>query len=408
MRILKTIPHCFPAWAYGGTPRLVYEMSQGLVERGHSVSIITTDALDAEGRIHVDKTPVLVDGIQVFYLRNLSNWLAWNHNFSSSPSLVPVLRREIERCDIVHMHEFRTWENMVAYYFASRRKVPYVISTHGTLLRIVAKQHLKRAYDLLFGCRLLRGANRLIASSQGEADQYPVILAEVGLADSADRRIAVVANGIDPQDLAEMPPRDEFRHRYNIGDDEKVILFLGRLHAVKGLDLLVDAFLGLSDEDSSVRLVLAGPDEGEERRLRARSPQEVSERVLFPGLLTARDKLAALSSADVYAHPSESEALPLSVLEASASGIPVVVTGSCNVPEVAEYEAGFVVASDRLELQSAIQRILGNQVLQRTLGDNGRRMVLERFSCERVVVQLEALYREVIAERGRLESLPER
>lgn len=227
----------------------------------------------------------------------------------------------------MHMHEFRTWENVVAYYFALRRMVPYVISTHGTLLRVVAKRRVKRLHDLLFGYRLLRGADRLIASSRGEADKYPAMLAEAGLSHSGQRRVVVIPNGIDPQNFREMPPRQEFRREHSIGDDEKVILFLGRLHAVKGLHLLLDAFMGLCAEVPSMRLVLAGPDEGEEHRLRQRCVRAgFGDKVLFPGLLIAREKAAALASADVLVHPSQSEALPLSVLEACASGLPVVVT----------------------------------------------------------------------------------
>ncbi|MGB3904052.1 MAG: hypothetical protein WBB22_03955 [Anaerolineae bacterium] len=73
MRMLKVIRHCFPAWAYGGTLRIVHEVSQRLVQRGHFVTVVTTDALDEEGRIHAHRDPVSVDGIRVFCLRNVSN-----------------------------------------------------------------------------------------------------------------------------------------------------------------------------------------------------------------------------------------------------------------------------------------------------------------------------------------------
>lgn len=406
MKVLKLIPHCFPAWAYGGTPRMVYEAARALVQRGHIVTILATDAFDGKSRTTVERNPVHVEGIRVFYLRNVSNWLAWNHNFSTSPGLVRVLRREVESCDMMHMHEVRTWENIVGHHYASRMGVPYVISTHGSLLRIVAKRGLKQLYDCLFGYRLLRGADRLIASSQGEADRYPVVLDEAGLSESSQRRIVVIPNWIDPQDFTEMPPREEFRREHNIGDDEKVILFLGRLHAVKRLHLLLDAFIGLCGEDSSLRLVLAGPDEGEEHHLRKRSLQAgLDERVLFPGILTAAEKLAALSSADILVHASRSETLPLSVLEACASSLPVVVTRGCNIPEVEDYQAGFVVGDSKEELQTAMQRILENPGLQRVLGDHGRKMVLETFSRERGVAQLEEVYGEVIAERERPRNL---
>jgi glycosyltransferase involved in cell wall biosynthesis len=388
---------------------MVYEISRGLVERGHSVTVVTSDALDWEGRIRADRNPVSVDGIRVFYLRNISNWLAWNHNFSSSPGLVPVLGRQTQDCDIVHMHELRSWENVVGHYFASSRKVPYVISTHGTLLHIVGKRGLKRVYDSLFGYRLLRGAERLITSSKGEADQYPVMLAKAGLRYWDKRRVVVIPHGISARNFREMPPREEFRRQHNIGDDEKVILFLGRLHAVKGLQLLLDAFIGLCADVPALRLILAGPDEGEQHRLRQRSLQAgLGDKVLFPGLLTAREKAAALVSADVFAHPSQSEALPLSVLEACASGLPVVVTRACNIPEVAEYQAGFVIGDSLEELREAIGRALGSPDLRRTLGAHGRRMVAERFTWDRLLEQLEGLYREVIADRRRKGDLCDR
>lgn len=124
--------------------------------------------------------------------------------------------------------------------------------------------------------------------------------------------------------------------------------------------------------------------------------KKIEDKVLFTGLLVGEEKLSAYVDADVFVLTSYSEGLPLTVLEACASGVPVVITHHCNIPEVADYEAGFVVEGREDEIQNVVFTILNDQKIKKELGSNGRKMVREKFTLSKTIEQLEELYREVV------------
>jgi glycosyltransferase involved in cell wall biosynthesis len=95
------------------------------------------------------------------------------------------------------------------------------LQVHGSLPRIGAKQQLKWIYDVLFGYRLLRDASKVIALTRVEAEQYR----RMGV---PEEKIAIIPNGIDLSEYAELPPKGVFKKKFNIPEDRKIILYLGQ------------------------------------------------------------------------------------------------------------------------------------------------------------------------------------
>ena len=130
------------------------------------------------------------------------------------------------------------------------------------------------------------------------------------------------------------PHKGSFKTKYGIGPDEKVILFLGRIHKIKGIDLLIDAFYELSKEMDNIRLVIAGPDGGFLDTLKKQAVAlKIQEKIIFTGMIDTTDKLAAYVDAEVYVLPSRYEAFGLTVLEAWACGTPVLLSEGCRISE---------------------------------------------------------------------------
>ena len=175
-----------------------------------------------------------------------------------------------------------------------------------------------------------------------------------------------------------------------------MVLFMGRLHRIKGLDVLVDAFATLRGSLRAAQLVIAGPDEGERAAVEVRARRlGVSDAVHVVGRVDGDLRLAALRAADVFALTSHSEGMPNAVLEACASGTPVLISDRCNLPEVSSFAAGRIVEVRAGAVAGALVEMLADQPRLESMGENGRRMVRERFAFSTVIDRLERMYEQL-------------
>ncbi len=211
--------------------------------------------------------------------------------------------------------------------------------------------------------------------------------------------------GLDPDTV--LPEGETFRRRFDIPPRAPLVLFLGRLHRIKGLDVLVDAFATLRQDVPAVQLVIAGPDEGERAAVEDRARRlGVLEAVHLVGRVDDDLRLAALRAADVFALTSYSEGMPNAVLEACASGTPVLISDRCNLPEVSSFAAGQIVEVRPEAVAGALAEILTDRTGLKSMGENGRRMVRERFAFSTVIDRLEQMY-ERLAQLGASSAEPQ-
>ena len=388
MRILQVTPAFVPSH-FGGI-NLFYNLSKNLVKRGHEVVVYTTDINDKYSRLSNIQGGRSIGGIKVYYFRNISNSLAAKHRLSIPKGMSTAVKREISNFDIIHLHNVRTYQNIIIHHYARKYNIPYVLQAHGSLPRIMSKKRLKQVYDTLWGYRLLEDASRVIAVTETEVEQYR------GMGISEDK-IEIIPNGIDLSEFDNLPQWGKFRRKYGLGSDQRIILYLGRIHKIKGLDLLVKAFADLSKPLNNIKLVIVGPDDGYLPSLKKLIAHlEISAKVLFTGPLYGQEKLKAYVAADVYVLPSIYETFPIAVLEAWACGTPVVVTDRCGIADVIDGEAGFVVPYDREQLQHALLHMLDDDKIRLRFGERGKSLVRERFNCEKIAEQVERVYQEIL------------
>jgi glycosyltransferase involved in cell wall biosynthesis len=378
-----------------------YELSKGLLGRGHEVTVYTIDGF--KQRLNVERNrPIDVDGIRTYYFRNLSKRLATK--IPQFPYYAPVIaRKEIMDFDIIHMHEL-TMLGFIVQHYAKKYNVPYVLQGHGSLffkmsgralfspkgtISIRKKRLIKRARNALFESPTLHNASKVIALTNKEAELCKKI-------DVDENNIVIIPNGINLSEFENLPERGNFRRKYLIDDDEKIVLYLGRIHQIKGIDLLVRAFSGLLKKMKNVRLVIAGPDDGFLSTLRRLIGYlKTDDKILLTGPLYEKDKLEAYIDADVYILPSIYETFPNTVLEAWACGTPVIVTDRCGVANIMD-NAGFVVAYDKDQLKDAIIKALSDKRLRKRFEIEGKKLVREKFSWDNIVGELESLYETVV------------
>ena len=204
-------------------------------------------------------------------------------------------------------------------------------------------------------------------------------------------RCRVVPNGIDPQVFQALPQMNYFRQQHNL-EQAIIYLFLGRIDAGKGLDLLLPAFKKLLQVSGDSHLVLAGANErGYEAQVRHLAEElGLASRLTLTGLITGQDKLAALQDADVFVLPSRSEGLSIAMLEAMYMGLPVVVTDRVGLwRQVEKNRCGLVVPYDADSLAGALQRMAAAPD-RRAMGQRGRQLVASGYTWDKIARHLVA------------------
>jgi glycosyltransferase involved in cell wall biosynthesis len=389
MRILHVTPYFEGAWAYGGIPRAAAAMVQGLVGRGHRVTVCTTDAYRADARLpRAVAAPFGATArgdVRVF--PNVSNAVAYHLQFFLPLGLGAFLRAHADEFEVAHLHGCHHVPGATASRILRKAGVPYVITPNGTAPYIERRQTAKRVFDATIGRGTLAGAAQVIAVSRAEAVQ----LARFGVPDS---KLQVIPNPLDVTEFADVH-QGLFRLRFGIGADQPIVMYLGKLTPRKRLDTLVEAFAALPDR--RLRLVIAGNDMGYSRQLQRLIDQfAVRDRVLLTGLLSGRERLEALADADVVAYATELEVFGLVPVEALLCGSPVVVGNDSGCGEVIEETGGglLVPPGNPTCLQHALARILAEPHVWRQQAARARRGAL-RYSSESVAAALESLYANI-------------
>jgi len=391
MRILQVVPYFYP---YAGPVEVAYGISKKLIERSHEVVMYTSDVKNKYSRI--DNESENVNGMKIHYVRILGASVARQMKLFITPEMISTVKEEIKNVDVIHLHEYRTFQNIVISHYAKKQGVPYVLQAHGSLPRIMAKQRLKWIYDVLFGYRLLRDASKVIALSRMEAEQYR----GMGV---PEEKIAVIPNGIDLSEYGDLPPKGYFKKRFDIDEDEKIALYLGRIHKIKGIDILVKAFAEVNEKLNDVRLVIVGPDDGylSELKLMIKA-LKIENNVLIVGPLYGEEKLEAYIDADVYVLPSKYETFPIGLLEAYSCGKPVVASRVGGLKDlVVDEKTGLLVEpGDVKQLQRSMLYLLNNYNKAKEMSLKGRDIVRENFTIEKVVDRLERLYEDAICRQN--------
>ncbi len=374
MKILQVTNVLSPV--HGGSADVAYRLSKELAKRGHEVTIYTSD--HELGQEYISSIPA----VRVHAART---WLS-SANLFVAPGIMKKAKEETRHFDIIHMHGYRTFQNIVVAHYARQYNIPYVLQAHGSLTTFFHHGWLKRTFDALGGYRILRDASKVIAVAGIEVEHYKSMRID-------ENKIKIIPNGIDLSEFDNLPRKGIFKRKYGLDDKQRIILYLGRIHQIKGLDLLAKAYADIARSSKDTKLVISGPDTGYLSHLkRLVADLGISDRVLFTGPLYGQEKLQAYVDADVYTLPSSYEIFGITILEALACGTPVVVTDRCGIADIINRQAGLVVPYDTDRLRHALLQMLSDDKMRRQFGQSGKLLVREQFNWEKIAEQFEHVY----------------
>lgn len=374
LRVLQVIPAFYPATRYGGPTESVYRMCLALPDQGIDVDVVTTDA-DGPSNLAVPiDVPTSYEGVNVRYFHR-----ATRSETKLSWGLFRHVLRVRHDYDVIHITAIFSLPSTTTAFIARAAQVPYVISPRGILRRPALAQKAWKKAPYWFAFERSNGAHAaaIHATSELEAEE---IRAALPMAN-----VVIVPNGTVLHEPFVDVPRDP-----------ATVLFLGRLHPIKGLDVLVRAASLATARWGPLRVVLAGPDDvGEwariERLVAGLSPRPD---VVWVGPVAGEEKARWLARATVLALLSQSENFGQVVLEALAAQTPVVVSRGCPWAIAEDEGAGFWVHATPNDVADALVQIVSDPTKARSMGRAGRR-VAERFGWPDAARKMADLYRSL-------------
>lgn len=370
MKILHVVPSI--AASYGGPTKSLagyITASRACGDEVHVASprgsVSETEALAEAGASHVVTFPSMSSG-----------------SSAMSPALVTWLRRNGRNYDVVHVHGLFNFISTFSSRAAIAARLPLVIRPFGTLSRYTfshRRSAVKRLWFDALEAPNLAGAAAVHFTTSAERDE----------AGWHGLSLSSKAHVVPPPFLPSKATAD----RTSVV--QKNVLFLGRMHPVKNLESLIEAWSSVVTAFPDVGLVIAG--DGDRRyvdRIRALAAQRgIGAAISFPGFVTGDAKARAFANAALFVLPSLHENFGVVLLEALASGVPVVVSEEVQLNDfVLENGLGVVSHGDSQSLSNAIVAALGDSAMKSRVARDGRRLVESKYSAQAVGTALSAMY----------------
>jgi glycosyltransferase involved in cell wall biosynthesis len=293
------------------------------------------------------------------------------------------------RFDVLHQHSIWTFFSRITARWRAAHGKPTVVAPHGTLEAwALARSRWKKQVALaLYEKENLESATCLHATGPREAESFR----RFGLGNP----IAVMPNGVPARWLATEGDGDRFRESHSLGD-RRVLLFLSRVHPVKGLPLLLEAAGHLRESLNDWIIVVAGAEECDHRAelepiLEA---HRLGSLVRFIGPVFGQEKRDAFAAASLFVLPTHSENFAIVVIEALGCGVPVITTHGAPWHELEEFGCGWWVPVDVEGVRGAMEEALALEPSElERMGSLGRTLVRDQYTWEAVADRSVALYR---------------
>jgi glycosyltransferase involved in cell wall biosynthesis len=306
-----------------------------------------------------------------------------------SPEMQRAAPGLVGDADVIHGHGLYVGTNYIFGRECRRQHKPLVYHVHGMFEPFILKRSRwkKQLVRWAFENANFRYVRLWRALTSKEAEQIRAC--------GIKQPIVIAPNGLNLADFSQpmaLEASIQLASGQSLVKKALRMLFLGRIHPKKGLDLLLYAWARLASQTRNWELVIAGPDEqGYLSQIQAlASALGVRAQIVFTGPVTGEVKTRLLYSSDLFILSSYSEGFSMSLLEAMACGLPVIATHACNFPEISANHAGWecdsVVDSLSVTLRTALE---APEAERREYGRNGRRLVETRYAWSAVIQTLQ-------------------
>ena len=333
MKILQVIHSMNPA--AGGPIEHIKQISKVLIEMGHDTEIACLDFPDSPWILESDlNIYALGPGIT---------------KYGYSKKFLPWLKENAPKYDAVIIRGLWQYSGFAVWRALHKRDTSYFVFPHGMLDpwfgRRYPLKHIKKwLYWPWAEYRVLRDAKAVMFT----CEQERILAGKSFWLYKCTEEVVNYGIALPPEDKG--IKKELFLNKFLQLRGKRLFLFLGRIHPKKGCDIIIEAFAKVCEQDASLHLVIAGPDQiGWQKKLQTLSKRVgLDGRITFTGLLKADLKWGAYYASEVFMLPSHQENFGIAVVEALGCGLPVLISNKVNIwREIIENRAG-LVADDNI------------------------------------------------------------
>ncbi|MEM2109934.1 MAG: glycosyltransferase family 4 protein [Candidatus Odinarchaeota archaeon] len=372
MRILQV--SAYPPGRYGGSERFAMQLSKRLVERGHEVTILTSNF---DKQVFYEE----INDVKIYRYNCINN--LWNVN--PLTVILPKLLQDGDKYDIVHAHGHIFFTSNQVAFAKKMKKYKYVLHLHGGIIPEPNGSGEKRFwvkkwfYDPTLGSFTVRAADVVASVSKKDIGEA------IRIFKCKREKFVWIPPAVDTR---------KFCNNHNTNNGSRNITFIGRLEPWKGADLFIDIAKKISRIDSDIKFTVVGDGSLRYDLIKAAAGYPIR----FLGAVNHDDIPEILSQSTLLILPSRLEGLPTVCIEALACGVPVIasnVGGTCEV--VQHGYTGYIFNLQELEkVVEYAWDILNSPELRDKMGDHGAKIVEKLFSWDEVVKKVEELYYKII------------
>ncbi len=353
----------------GGIEIVAYNQAKELVKQGHEVTIVSS-------RIGDEKEREIIDGIKVIRVKA---WNFFEKKFGIpypvfSLRLIKVLNEEVKNTDIVHVHDIGYLSSFMATLIGKTKKKPVVLMQHITTInKGLITNLIQKIVRLTYGNYIIKSSKKIIVCNELVKDWL----------NQKDKTIFLHnAGDINLFKPVTEKKKIELKKKYKLSLNKPVVLFVGRLVGKKGFDKLFEA------KDKDYFILFVGDGEVPKYMKNQENTKFIKAK--------SQNKLAELYQlSDIFCLPSKNEGFPLTILEAMASGLPIITTGHEGYEHYLDRKYVKLIDSTPEEIKKTIKEVLNNKDEMLRISKYSREEAVNKFGWEKNVKSLLNVYSEV-------------
>lgn len=369
----------------GGLARFVLDLCSVLSDHGVNVTVLTRNALDIPEEWYSNEQLPNVFVIEENYLFG---------GFLRKKSLSKISKL-FTKNSVINLHTPWFTSNVQLARLANKHKVPYVVTSHGSLdvWPMSQKKFKKTVYLYLFARKLMKMSSCMHYTAINERTQAEIYIKK--------ESTQVIPCLFDTSTYVNLPDKNIALNKFKkLSNTKPNILFLSRLHPKKGADVLIKATKILLDKGIEINVILAGPDDPSLMDYRESlgvlvEKNNLSESVHFVGMVQGDEQLSLYMNADLFVLPTHQENFGFVLVEAMACSTPVITSFGVDIYEELQQGGASIVNNTPEEFSDAIESVLKNNALE-ALGNQARDWVFSELNSTRIGEKYISMYTEVI------------